>query len=395
MDAKRSIARGICFSILLLSSQNLSAQEIDTVVTIKVDTAATRKIDTSAIRKIDTATKKIDSLTEKDMDALLSKRIDALITKKMEALALHKADTLVLDKIDTLVGAEYVDTARYKNRMMLPDIYGKPDTTLEKSLVQVKGNLYRHTNGTLPALHSGLVLITKAGAIVIDPALTQAAIWLNEEIKKRFKVDVKYVLLTHGHYDHAGGSQVFQQAGAKVIIQKNGLEAIAGEKLPVATPDIIFEDRLVIVLGGERVVMNHIAASHSNSMSVITFPGYKAMQLTDIGQSETMPYNDFPDFYYDGWIKTLDWALKQDVNYIDVGHYTPATLQNIRDLREYMIDLHDQVLALVRQGQGWDQLYRNVKFSDKVKKWGGFDTMGKLNIAGMYRWVTDHRRGVW
>lgn len=310
-------------------------------------------------------------------------------------IALLASTTLFAQKDEHLTGAEYVDQSLYKNREMLPDIYGKPDASLEKSFVQVKGNLYRHTNGTLPALHSGLVLITKEGAIVIDPALTQAAIWLNDEIKRRFNVPVKYVLLTHGHYDHAGGSQVFQQAGAKVIIQKNGLEAIVGEKLPVATPDIVYEDQLTIKLGGETVIMNHIAASHSNSMSIITFPDYKAMQLTDIGESNTMPYNDFLDFYYDGWIKSLDWALKQDVNYIDVGHYTPATLANVKDLREYMISLHDQVLSLVRQGQSWDELYRNVKFSDQVKKWGGFEAMNKLNIVGMYRWVTNHRRGLW
>lgn len=302
---------------------------------------------------------------------------------------------LIAQKKDVLIGAEYVDQSLYKNREILPDIYGVPDESLDKSLTQIKGNLYRHTNGTLPALHSGLVLITKEGAVVIDPALTQAAIWLNSEIKKRFNVAVKYVILTHGHYDHAGGSQIFQQAGAKVIIQKNGLEAIVGEKLPVAVPDIVFEDKLTLKIGDETVVIYHIAPSHSNSMSVVLFPDYKAMQLTDIGESNTMPYNDFLDFYYDGWIKTLDWALKQDVNYIDVGHYTPATLENIKDLREYMVSLHDQVLALVRQGQSWDQLYRNIKFSDKVKKWGGFEAMSKPNIIGMYRWVSNHRRGVW
>ncbi|WP_419867829.1 MBL fold metallo-hydrolase [Chryseobacterium sp. CT-SW4] len=294
-----------------------------------------------------------------------------------------------------LTGAEYVDLSLYKNRETLPDVLGKNDPNLKMTLVQVKGNLYRHTNGTLPALHSGLVLITKKGAVVIDPALTQAATWLNEEIKKRFNVPVKYVILTHAHYDHAGGSQIFQQAGAKVIIQKNGLEPIIGEKLPVAVPDIIYDKQLTIKLGGETVIVDHIAPSHSNSMSVVSFPAYKALQLTDVGESKTMPYNDFLDFYYDGWMATLDWALKQDVDYIDVGHYTPATLDDIRKEREYMADLHQQVLDLVRSGQSWDELYRNVKFSDEVKGWGGFNTMSKLNILGMFRWVSNHRRGVW
>jgi len=33
-----------------------------------------------------------------------------------------------------------------------------------------------------------------------------------------------------------------------------------------------------------------------------------------------------------------------------------------------MVDLHQQVLDLVRAGQPWDQLYRNVRFSDEVQE---------------------------
>jgi hypothetical protein len=61
--------------------------------------------------------------------------------------------------------------------------------------------------------------------------------------------------------------------------------------------------------------------------------------------------------------------------------------------RNYMVDLHQQVLDLVRSGQSWDELYRNVRFSDDVRKWTAFDTMHTLNVLGMYRWVSNHRRG--
>ncbi len=30
-----------------------------------------------------------------------------------------------------------------------------------------------------------------------------------------------------------------------------------------------------------------------------------------------------------------------------------------------------------------------------VKQWFGYENMRVLNILGMYRWVTNHRRGVW
>jgi len=127
----------------------------------------------------------------------------------------------------------------------------------------------------------------------------------------------------------------------------------------------------------------------------VLFPGYKALQCTDVCESKTMPYNDFLDFYYDGWVETLDWVLQQDVDIIDVGHYTPATKPDEAALRAYMIDLHQQVLDLVRAGQSWDELYRHVRFSDEVKGWTAFQTMHTLNILGMYRWVSNHRRGEW
>jgi hypothetical protein len=74
----------------------------------------------------------------------------------------------------------------------------------------------------------------------------------------------------------------------------------------------------------------------------------------------------------------------------DDGQVVPRAQYADRD-----VDLHDQVLKLVRQGQHWDQLYRNVKFKDEYTQWFGYEHMRVLNILGMCRWVTKHRRGVW
>lgn len=307
------------------------------------------------------------------------------------------AALLVLQGVPALAqdDGQSVPRAQYANRQVLPDPTAAPCPDTPRSLIQIKDNLYRHTNTALPALHSGLVLITTEGAIVIDPALTCTATWLRDEIKARFKVPVRYVIYTHAHFDHIAGGQLFQNDGATVVAHKNAVEPIVGEKLPTALPDRVFDKEMTIKLGGETVRLFRIAPSHSNSMILVYFPRHKALQCTDICQSNTFPYNDFLDFYYDGWIETLDWILAQDVEIIDVGHYSPANKENVRQLREYMVDLHDQVLNLVRQGQHWDQLYRNVKFRDEHRQWFGYQHMRVLNILGMYRWVTNHRRGVW
>jgi glyoxylase-like metal-dependent hydrolase (beta-lactamase superfamily II) len=288
-----------------------------------------------------------------------------------------------------------VDRSAYANRPLLADFTAPDCPNNPRGLEQVKGNLYRHTTGAGLAVHSGLVLITSEGALVIDPAMTCTAGWLRDEIKRRFNVPVKYVVLTHAHADHISGAQILQQGGATVVANQRAIEPIVGEKIPTAIPDRVFDEDMTITLGGETVQLHRVAPSHSDSMVMVLFPKYRALQCTDVCEAKSMPYNDFLDFYYPGWIETLDWVLKQDVDFIDIGHYSPGTKADIAAERAYMIGLHQQVLDLVRSGQSWDQLYRNVKFSDEAKKWIGFDTMKTLNVLGMHRWVTNHRRGEW
>lgn len=110
-----------------------------------------------------------------------------------------------------------IDQSRYANRMLLPDFTAADCPDMPRGLEQVKGNLYRHISGPGLAVHSGLVLITKEGALVIDPAATCTAGWLRDEIRKRFNLSVKCVVYTHAHTDHISGGQVFQQDGAIVV----------------------------------------------------------------------------------------------------------------------------------------------------------------------------------
>jgi glyoxylase-like metal-dependent hydrolase (beta-lactamase superfamily II) len=287
------------------------------------------------------------------------------------------------------------DRAQYANREVLADFTAADCPNTARSLIQIKDNLYRHTNGAGLAVHSGLVLITPEGALVIDPAMTCTAGWLRDEIRRRFNVPVRYVVMTHAHVDHIAGAQVFQKDGAIVVANQRAVEPILGEKLPTAVPDRVFDREMTITLGGEQILLYRVAPSHSDSMTMVLFSKHRALQCPDVCEVKSMPYNDFLDFYYTGWIETLDWVLQQDIDVIDIGHYSPGTKADIAAERTYMIDLHRQVLDLVRAGQSWDQLYRNVNFSSDVQKWIGFDTMKTLNVLGMYRWVSNHRRGVW
>jgi glyoxylase-like metal-dependent hydrolase (beta-lactamase superfamily II) len=288
-----------------------------------------------------------------------------------------------------------VPAALSVNRVVGADPHDAPDPAQKRSIVQVRDNLYRFVVGEGLALHAALFLVTPEGIILTDPTETDAARWLRDELKRRFNKPVKYVVYSHGHFDHIGGGQVFQKDGAIVIAHENGVEPIIGEKLPTAVPNKVFKKNLRIELGGEVVKLTRVAPSHSDSMIIIEFPRHRAVSAVDFCPVNALPYNDFLDFYYDGWMESLEYLNQLDFDTLEGGHYELGTKAIVPLNIEYMRSLHDQVLNLIRAGQSWDQLYRNVKIDQKFQGWIGYPGMKVLNIMGMYRWVSNHRRGIW
>lgn len=94
-------------------------------------------------------------------------------------------------------------------------------------------------------------------AVVIDPA--QAGIL--DEVKER-GLEVKFVLLTHGHFDHIGGCAALQRAGAKVgclsgeerlAILDNLAEAFGEGEVEPFTVDFTVKDGEILDICGMQI----------------------------------------------------------------------------------------------------------------------------------------------
>ena len=99
---------------------------------------------------------------------------------------------------------------------------------------------------------------------VVDPSLNEEK--LIEKLKDK---KVKYILLTHGHFDHIGGvNLVKEKTGAKVVIHKQDEEMLCdgdknefkrnfGYNMPPIYADILVEDGTELMLGNSKITVLH------------------------------------------------------------------------------------------------------------------------------------------
>ena len=129
--------------------------------------------------------------------------------------------------------------------------------------VRIFGNLY--FVGTVPA--STHIIDTGDGLIMLDAGYLEAKDEIISNIEKLgLSVgDIKYILLTHGHIDHAGAARYFRElTGAKIAIGAADREYVNGENdLTYAREyemtfdffehDMLLTDGDVITLGGTSI----------------------------------------------------------------------------------------------------------------------------------------------
>ncbi len=167
----------------------------------------------------------------------------------------------------------------------------------------------------------------------------------SEYIKSQGIESLKYILLTHGHYDHIMGVKRFKEDfGAEVVIHENDEDCLRspikslaithGLKFPKAEAD-------VVVLGGDSLTFGE------DKIEVIHTPGhtkgcvcYKLGDMLFTGDTlfkGTVGRTDFPGSSYVEMLESLTKLKELSGDYkVFPGHEGATTLENERRNNPYM-----------------------------------------------------------
>jgi metallo-beta-lactamase class B len=139
------------------------------------------------------------------------------------------------------------------------------------------------------------LIVTPAGDMLLDGGFVETAPMIEANIQKLgFKLsDVKYILSSHEHLDHAGGIAELQRAtGAKfVALEQEVPGLIEGKSFPATKPDLVIHDGDTVKIGA-AVMTAHLTPGHTRgctTWSTVVQDGGRSYHVVFVGSATVLP----------------------------------------------------------------------------------------------------------
>lgn len=281
-----------------------------------------------------------------------------------------------------------------------------PDFTLKKIADGVYAAIA--PDGSKAGSNAGFV-VGLNGVVVIDTFIDPApAQELLAEIRKVTSLPIRYVINTHYHLDHTGGNNVFADSGATIVAQRNVRAWARTENLKffgtnpkpeakarvesLALPDLGYAEALDIYLGS-RLIQVRYMPGHTGGDSLVIVPDANVVFAGDLVWQAHLP--NLIDASTGPWIETLNKLLAEHPSATFVsGHGGLATAKDVRDFREYLITLREDVEKGQAAGKSGQALVDAVtpELQSKYGNWGFFNNFAKRNIEQTAAEISGQKR---
>jgi len=188
---------------------------------------------------------------------------------------------------------------------------------------KIAGNIYYVGASDL----SSYLITTPKGHILLDSGLKETVPLIRAGIEKLgFRVaDIKYLINSHAHYDHAGGlGELRRLTGAKLVISKGDAELLArggrddpnfSDRFPFepTAADTSFQDGWKLKHGGVTLTAN-VTPGHTKGCTTWTttvMEGAKRLNVIFVCSSTAPGYTLFKNEKYPGIVRDFEETFRR------------------------------------------------------------------------------------
>jgi len=243
---------------------------------------------------------------------------------------------------------------------------------------------------------------------VFEPFNSRHSQYLLEAVQQVTDKPIEYAFISHNHWDHASGGQVFSKAGAKTIMHKLAAEWLKANPGRDATlPDMTWSgDRKEIEMGNFTVSMHYLGLNHGLGLTIFIIPERRVAYIADLVTPNRVMFAVVPDFNIGEWERSLGEVLKMDFDVAVCSHNElpkedakkGCTLKHVEEERKYIRDLRNAILAEFQKGTGFMDIPKAVRLP-QYAHWVGYKEWLEMNTLrlmtdlwmGPFPWVPNAR----
>lgn len=205
-------------------------------------------------------------------------------------------------------------------------------------------------------------------ALLSDLKLGDFALRLRREVEDELRLKVSRILLTHAHFDHAGGLKLYPGVGA-VLAHPNTRKRLEADGVRAPFVDVDGEVRLY--LGEEEVRVLNLGSGHTDGDLVAYLPKRKWLVAGDLVNENFEPRADEK---FGGNVlllsRTVRRMLELDFTELVPGHGQVMKRAQVEHFADYLTQAENAVRAELAKGLDEEAASRAVVLTgfDDIKE---------------------------
>ena len=261
---------------------------------------------------------------------------------------------------------------------------------------------------TLGEGNHSMFVIGEDGVAVFETFHSGHSRELLEAIQYLTDKPIEYAFISHNHWDHASGGQVFSKAGAQTVMHKRAADWVAANPgRDTVSRDITWSgDRKDFEMGDFTVRMHYLGMNHGLGLTIFTIPERRAAYIADLVTPNRVMFSVVPDFNIGEWERSLGEILGMDFEIAVCSHnelpmeaaMNGCTRIHVEEERQFIRDLRDAILAEFEKGTGFMEIPKVVRLP-QYAHWVGYDEWLEMNTLrlmtdlwmGPFPWIPDTR----